>query len=267
VDINEYISSGFLESYVMGLTSDEENRQIQKLLVEYPQLKTEIVAIEDVLLLHASQQISAPPSRIKNIILAQLPFSDDQKIIQHPASIPAQKTNGFFRFLAAASVTLFFISAITNIYLFNNLKKAEQQIASLNNEKTQLAQEFNVEQAKYKTMESGMSILQSPYNKLVMMKGLPVAPNSLAMIYWNTQTHEVFINVHQLPIPPQGKQYQLWALAGGKPIDAGVFDVSDSLLVQKMKVIDTAESFAVTLEDVGGSPTPTLTAMYLMGQI
>ena len=116
-------------------------------------------------------------------------------------------------------------------------------------------------------MESSMAVLQSPYNKPVMMKGLPVSPNSMAMIYWNMQTHEVYLNIHQLPTPPEGKQYQLWALAGGKPIDAGVFDVKDSMEVQKMKVIDDAEAFAVTLENTGGNPTPTLSAMYLMGQL
>ena len=170
-------------------------------------------------------------------------------------------------FLIAASVTLFLISAAFNLYLFSNLKKAEQKLVALNSEKLQLAQEFNIQQSHYKLMENNLSILQSPYSKSIMLKGMTISPNSMAMVYWNTQSHIVFINAQELPKPPDGKQYQLWALADGKPIDVGVFDVLDSLQIQKMKVITSAQAFAVTLEDVGGSTTPTLSAMYLMGSI
>jgi anti-sigma-K factor RskA len=34
-----------------------------------------------------------------------------------------------------------------------------------------------------------------------------------------------------------------------------------------MKNIPKAEAFAITLEKAGGSPTPTLTAMYVMGKV
>ena len=216
--------------------------------------------------MYAGGQIVTPPSIIKEEVLKQINISTDKKIITHPASFHA-KRNSFIRLLAAASITLFFISAAANFYFYSNWQTAEQKVTVLNSEKQQLAQEFNVQQAKYKSIESSMMVLQSPFNKNVTMKGLPVSPDALAMVYWNTQTHEVFVNVHKLPLPPTGKQYQLWALADGKPIDAGVFDVTDSKQFQKMKVIESAQAFAVTLENAGGSPTPTLSAMYLMGQI
>jgi anti-sigma-K factor RskA len=65
-------------------------------------------------------------------------------------------------------------------------------------------------------------------------------------------------------IPP-GKQYQLWAIVDGKPVDAGM--VGDCEGLCKMKVINRAEAFAITLEKEGGSSAPTLTAMYVMGKV
>jgi len=37
--------------------------------------------------------------------------------------------------------------------------------------------------------------------------------------------------------------------------------------IQKMKSFGKAEAFAITLEKEGGSPTPTMTEMYVMAKI
>ena len=266
MDVSEYISSGLLESYVLGLTSKEENSLIQKLIKEYPQVNDEILAIETALLTHASHQATALPLHIKDVVIKKTVVERESKIIDHPASLSNKYTNNSLRYLAAASVILFFISSFANFYFYSNWRNAEERITALNIQNDQLAEGFSIEQTKYKSIESNMAIMQSPYNKQVMMKGLPVAPGALAMVYWNQQTHEVFINVHQLPAPHAGQQYQLWALADGKPVDAGVFNVNDTSL-QKMKNITNAQAFAVTLEKEGGSPVPTLTALYLMGNL
>ena len=39
------------------------------------------------------------------------------------------------------------------------------------------------------------------------------------------------------------------------------------LLASKMKDVPQAQAFAVTVEQLGGSPSPTLEAMVLMGQV
>lgn len=263
----EHISSGLLESYVLGLTSVEENLFVQNLMKHDPQIKEEIIAIEESLMEHAQRETKILPLRIKQSILNEIESSPSNKIIKHPAAIASNQTSDSVRWLAAASIALLIFSTAVNFYLYNHWKNAEQKITALNNEKVQLANQLNVEKTNYQSVVASLSMIQSPYNKPVMMKGMTAAPDGLAMVYWNMQTHEVFVNIHHLPAPPEGKQYQLWALADGKPIDAGVFVVTDSMHVQKMKVIESAQAFAVTLEKIGGSAVPTLSAMYLMGQI
>ena len=89
--------------------------------------------------------------------------------------------------------------------------------------------------------------------------------NFEARIYWNKNSHESYIDVLALPIPDEGKQYQLWALVGGKPIDAGVFEITLSG-IQRVKDIPAADAWAVTLDPKGGSVSPTLDQMYLLGK-
>ena len=76
------------------------------------------------------------------------------------------------------------------------------------------------------------------------------------------------IIANSLPTPAQGKQYQLWAIQDGKPVDLGMLPsvaTNDTLL--KMKTIENPQAFAITLEQEGGVPSPTMSEMYVMGGI
>ncbi len=102
-------------------------------------------------------------------------------------------------------------------------------------------------------------------NVHIRMDGLPLSPESYANVFWNTKTNAVFISVDNLPEPPAGHQYQLWAIKPGQaPIDAGIFD--HNKLVQELKIIrGEVQAFAVTLEKEGGSPIASVDQTYVKG--
>ena len=48
---------------------------------------------------------------------------------------------------------------------------------------------------------------------------------------------KLYFNANNLPKSPNQKQYQLWAIVNGKPVDAGLVDATDSdSIFQKMKL-------------------------------
>jgi anti-sigma-K factor RskA len=52
----------------------------------------------------------------------------------------------------------------------------------------------------------------------------------------------------------------------GNPVDLGVFDMKeDDAGMKRMKAIEGAEAFAVTLEPRGGSKSPTMDQLMVMG--
>ncbi len=73
-----------------------------------------------------------------------------------------------------------------------------------------------------------------------------------------------------LPMSPPGKTYQLWAIAAGKPVSAGIFTVDQSgtatLQVKPPPAVNSVDMFAVTLEPAGGLPQPS-GEMYLAGKV
>jgi len=71
-----------------------------------------------------------------------------------------------------------------------------------------------------------------------------------------------------MPIAPKGKQYQLWAMVDGQPVNAGVFPLDVKVDgTSKMLDIPKAQAFAITLEDEGGKDVPTLSELCVMGGI
>ena len=99
---------------------------------------------------------------------------------------------------------------------------------------------------------------------------MEVSPTSFATVYWDTTSKDVYLLVNNLPQPPGEKQYQLWALLDGKPVDVGMIDnssfIGEKRLLIQMKNVSGAQAFAITLEDKGGKPTPQ-GAMYVMGKL
>jgi anti-sigma-K factor RskA len=88
----------------------------------------------------------------------------------------------------------------------------------------------------------------------------------MTTLFWEKSTKDVYILTNKLPPPSPGKQYQLWALVDGKPVDAGMLDLNCQGAC-KMKNIQKAQAFAITLEKKGGNPTPTMEQMFVMGKV
>ncbi len=164
------------------------------------------------------------------------------------------------------------VSSSLAFYYFNQWKKTAASLAGLKQQYAQVAQNIETVQYRLKQQTENTRLFQEvvtkPDTKLVAMAGVKDNnKSSLAHVYWNKTTKEVYLDVKNMPELPAGKQYQLWALKGGQPIDAGVFDITDELRLQHMKNIEVAEVFAVTIEPEGGSQSPTLSTLCVLGNI
>ncbi|MBL0328660.1 MAG: anti-sigma factor [Bacteroidetes bacterium] len=259
MNTQDYIASGIIERYLLGELSEQERVELEAMAKKHPEVKAEIELVEATMMNFAAK---TPPAGLKQKIAAQLTFSETTVI---PLE---QKKNKFPTWLVAACFALLIGSSAYNIILMNQLNDTKEQLAVVKTENEKFAVDFEAQSKSYGEMAQEMAVLMHPENKKIMLKGMEISPSSMAAIYWNQNTNDVYINVNSLPVPSADKQYQLWAIVDGKPVDAGVFTMtSDSASIQKMKSISGAQAFAVTLEKKGGNPTPTMTAMYLMGNV
>ncbi|MEO8147574.1 MAG: anti-sigma factor [Bacteroidia bacterium] len=274
MDIPAYISSGILESYLLGLTAPEETKEVESLARQYPAIRIELNKIEDAINDYASLYSQTPPANVRDKIFASVDakyiasptVKNETKVVSINKSQSSSSSSGFKWLAAAASVALL-VSAGYNYQQHKDLEAQKTANDIVAEDINNLNVKFDKQFAETERIRKNLDVLTKPGTKMIEMKGLDKSPSSLALIYWNQNSKEVFINIQSLPQPPADKQYQLWAIVDGAPVDIGVFDIlNDKLTIQKMKEVQNPQAFAVTLEKKGGSPTPTMEEMYVMGK-
>lgn len=104
------------------------------------------------------------------------------------------------------------------------------------------------------------SLLNPVPTRELLVKGAPGAPAASGRLLYTGRSVE--LSIHGLPALPAGKCYQLWHIGPLKtPVDQGTFALDASGTLRGwdgMKYeISPGCAFAVTMEPVGGSKTPT----------
>jgi anti-sigma-K factor RskA len=270
VNVQEYILSGIVESYVLGLVSPEESAEFERMCAAHSEVRAARNAFELQLEATLQQQKLEPPRELKSMVFSKIGMEKDTQTNSTPMRKPALVPRvGFAKYVAAASLLLLAGSVALNFYLLAEYKKSIVRNNELIAAQTQVASANQVLSTKLQTYENAMSLMKNPLMAIIKMPALPTSPSpsSLATVYWNTESKDVYLLINKLPVPVSDKQYQLWAIVDGKPVDAGIFDLQEGLSFLKLKTIPKAEAFAITLEKKGGSSTPDMNAMYVMGRV
>jgi anti-sigma-K factor RskA len=281
VNIQEYISSGIVESYVLGLADQEERAEFERMCSAYIEVRKARELFELALEEQAMKNAITPAKNIKSKIFAEIEIEKEKfstitndQMLSVPvgeATRPATKvvSIGWQRYIAAASIALLLISTALNFYFFNQYRRYSNRYEALMAQQAEMAKNNDVLRTRLDTYESTLAMLRDPDMTVIKMPGtnVPTSPdsNSVATVYWNTRSKDVYLMVNNLPHPPSDQQYQLWAIVDGQPIDAGVFEVQNAAGLLRMKNMPRAQVFAVTLEKRGGSTTPQ-GPMYVMGK-
>lgn len=271
MNIKEYISSGIIEAYVLGLANEAERAEFEHLVAEHPELRAAREEFELSLEASVMQGTIAPPAQLKSKIFSVMEM-DGLGVTNTAAAVrPTAKVvkRDFSRLLAAAAVILLLMSTALNFYFFNRYKEYNDKYLTLVAAQTELASHNQILQTRLLEYEKAVDMMQDPNMYVVKMPSIPNGPDttSATTVYWDTRTKDVYLAVNNLPEPAAGQQYQLWAMVDGVPVDAGVFDMKEGAGVSKMKNIQKAQAFAITLEKKGGSPKPSLDKLYVMGKV
>lgn len=276
MNVQEYIASGILEEYVLGTVSPQEKREVECLSGIYPEIKQELDNLSLALGEYASSFRNTPPPGLKEQIMSQLDFSppteetlsEEEGAPVRPLRDPYSGTLPTFaaKWAAVAAVGLFML--VFAYYLFSRLQGSQRSVAELRQQNETMQTEMaNLRSYKSKT-EQAMYVLSEPGARMVRLEAVGKNKTQPVTVLWNPRTGTVHLDMDPLNRPPEYTQYQLWAIVDGKPQDAGVLDMGDASRqwVLGSRNIQRAEAFAITVERRGGSPTPTLDAMVVMGK-
>jgi anti-sigma-K factor RskA len=260
LNLEEYISSGILEAYALGELSHKEREEVEKNLKLFPALREELYLIENLQEVIAHRTSIAPPAHLKDKIMVSV--HEKGKIISLTNDNVLK-----WKYAAAASIG---IALFTTYMAYNYRAKwqhSQHELVALNAKSQQVAQDFNQVNFKLDKIEKDLKVITSAEFERVIMKGTPQSPEALASVYWSKQTQEVFVSIQNMRTLSKEKQYQLWAIIDGKAVDAGVFDGNVTGLIKMKNIVQGVTMFAVTIEDAGGKPTPSLETMQVAGTV
>ncbi|RYY30273.1 MAG: anti-sigma factor [Chitinophagaceae bacterium] len=272
--IKEYISSGIVESYVLGLADETERTEFERMCATNEEVRAAREAFEILLEQEALQATAAPDNAVKTKLFAELSLDTGRSGIvdinkSKPVNIPDNSTQRA-RYLAAASVILLVGSTILNFYFFSQYREYSERYSALLSSQTELAKNNQALQTSLDKYQNDLAVIRDPGMSVIKMNGNNVPnngspdPSSTVTIYWKKQTSEVYLVLNSLPEAPANQQYQLWAIVNGKPVSAGLITKAGNDVLFKMNNITEAQAFAVTLEKTGGSVAPE-GAMYVLG--
>jgi anti-sigma-K factor RskA len=264
VNIQEYISSGILEAYVLGELPEQERASVEKNLAEYPELRKELARIEGAqenLLLQAAIE---PRAEIKEKLFKKI---ESSKPSARVVNMDSGLRPGLWKFAAAASISIALVASYLAYDYHNKWKTSESDLATLIAQHERIAQHYNQVNERLNKMESDLKIIDDPDFNRVVMKGTPNSPQSLASVYWNQNSKEVYLSIQNMKELARENQYQLWAIIDGKPVDAGVFDGNVTGLLKMKNIGVGVATFAVTIETRGGKPSPNLETIQVAGNV
>ena len=257
MDIKAYISSGILEQYVLGKLSPQEEAEVAQKAEQHPEIRQELDAIEMALEEYALLHGKMPPPGVLSAILQRL-HAEQQ--------LPGQAPTRRLRMLSYAAGLLLVVAVAGLLAFYQKTRQQEGVIAGLNQQMEAVRQSCDSVQLVAQQLENILDFVRQPATRAIAMESTGLSPDAIATVFYNPETQRSLIGVGQLPTPASDKQYQLWAITGAGPVSMGVFELAaGGQPLQEVSFVSDAQAFAVTLENRGGSPVPTLDQMYVLG--
>lgn len=249
MDKNQFLASGLLEQYVLGLTSSRETEEVEEWLRLYPELKQEVKAMHDALEKYSLAQGITPPPRLRSKVLNKID-SEHQVSGLRIADNSSQQTKGS-RLMNWKTLIWPIAASLAVVILLVKNNDLSHNIRSM---QAELAQTKAVCEEEAKRFQA---FIQHPATQSIKLKGGALAPDATITIYWNPDQKLAFLDTSTLPaISDPEKQFQIWADVEGEMINLGLLKQFAKETLQPIAFLEKAESLNLTLEPVGGSPHP-----------
>jgi anti-sigma-K factor RskA len=255
--------------FVFGRLNPGNRKQFEAhLATGCEQYKTELSALyEAIAMLPLTLRQEAPPSGVRQRLLSRIsskrpeqPRSESrgerssqpqqrEKVIT-PSLRPDRPERPWYLYVSIVMGALLIVALVIFVnQLVGTAGSQEKKIAEL--------------QGGLQQNQDVLAVLQAERLEVVTLTAVTPGSAEYGRIFWDPVKRNAVVQTSNLPVEPEGKQYQLWIFKEKKYLSAGVFDrTSGSVNTLKAMALpadekQTVEGFAITLEPKGGSPEPT----------
>jgi len=178
------------------------------------------------------------------------------------------KVGPWKRYAAAAAVVAVISTALA-IFFALRYYEVEERFTALLEQNAIMAEDLQSNQVRLENLDTQLDKLLGGNFERVFMKGegLPIQEDARVDVFWDRSTEEVLLSVDNLAALDEERDYQLWAIGPDGPIGIGLVNPQERLTLQQMQAISQADAFAITIEPKGGSQSPTLEQLVVLGEV
>lgn len=272
MDIQAYITSGKLELYLLGELSELERAEVVAMAAKFPEIQKELEDLEEAMFAIDERTGKIPSAAVKEKIFESLEseFKKGTESTSGTTRIEAREVpiSPWKSFAVAASIVAFLASAAAIFYASKFYEK-EQQFTALLQEQSVMADNLNQVKLEFEEKGSQLDKLVAGDFRLVKLKGesLEMQKDASVNLFWDQGAQEVFVAVNNLNTLGDEYDYQLWAIGDQGPVGIGLVNEGEKMTLQQMQAVANAGTFAITIEPKGGSQSPTLDKLVVIGNV
>jgi hypothetical protein len=263
-------------SYALDALDPAEARAFETHLATCARCQSELAELRRVVAgIGLTTEPVAPPEALKARAIRRATASDfvvrttdTIERVSFPPVPPAPRASAMPWLLAAAAILVAVASGMYAWSLRARVSSLEQMVAVTSAQADRLRNELISLRTDSSRLIQTVQIVTAPDARQVVLKGQAGAESATGRAYWSPSRGLVF-NADQLPALSAGRVYQLWVIAGQKPVGVGTFEVANGSVSRTFQLppgVGPIEAVAVTNEPApNGSATPTLPIL-LIGQ-
>ncbi|EOZ97200.1 hypothetical protein A33Q_1739 [Indibacter alkaliphilus LW1] len=260
---------------MLGELSEREREEVIRLANEYPEIRAELDQIEETFFEFDDKTGKAPSAKVKTKIFDSLEndFAAAEKPTASlrseakPAAKEVAMTPWKSYFVAACVTTV--IASIAAVFFAIQYKDVDNRFTALLQEQSVLAEELDRYKVNYEQVDTQLETLLAGNFERIPMKGEPfeIQKDARIDVWWDQDAASVFISVNRLADLDENQDYQLWAIGDDGPVGIGLINAERKYSLQQMQAVAAAGAFAVTIEPKGGSESPTLENLVVIGNV
>ena len=256
-----------LALYAMGaLDNPQERAEIEAHLGTCGECRRELEALRaDTALLALSAVGPKPPDRVRQQLLKTIAAEPRmERRAQKPYVVGRMRP----RWLTFAPIAVMLLLAVFSILLWRDLRDAKRDIREKQRQIEAITADLNKTKSELVEAKDVRDILHAPDAWPLTLVSVKAPPQPQMKVIYSKQKGALFLMANNAPSLPENKIYELWLLPadGSAPMPAGWFKPDDKGNGMMMHHLESAgisaKGFAVTIEPVGGSDTPTQPIMY-----
>ena len=250
---DELISSGILELYTLRKLTSEESIEVESKM-QQADLKRELESVQHAIIDYCRFHELNPPPVLRSQVMELIQPVD--------AAIPKKKDSGennslTYKYMIAASLAALIVSTFASWFFYSKWDEAERKYSGMLQDKNELSENYNVMKSAYEEQSVMLSVIREPGSKAYDLFPVNISLIYKARVYWNGSLQQTYVDALALPPVEKGSQLQLWCIARGVTMDAGVI-INGQHGIQRMKDMPEAGMWFITLEPSGGSSSPDL---------